>query len=153
MATIVFFLILKLKIIYTVKIYYFQFYFFLKVYKTLLSLKIFFLKWLPKNYWFLKFRKKNLHADINFFYFSFQIREERANLTALKVLSNVNRGWKFLISVDLYRNKCRLEFFVFQIFLSSEIEKLQTCVAGSVIGAFKKIPLCNVCSVIKEVHL
>lgn len=37
-------------------------------------------------------KKKNLHADINFFYFSFQIREERANLTALKVLSNVNRG-------------------------------------------------------------
>lgn len=46
----------------------------------------------PQKYRFLKFRKKNLHADIKFFYFSFQIREERANLTALNVLSNVNRG-------------------------------------------------------------
>lgn len=45
----------------------------------------------PQKLLILK-RKKNLHADINFFYFSFQIREERANLTALKVLSNVNRG-------------------------------------------------------------
>lgn len=46
----------------------------------------------PQKLLILKVQKKNLHADINFFYFSFQIREERANLTALKVLSNVNRG-------------------------------------------------------------
>lgn len=125
MAAIVFFLILKLKIIYKVKIYYFQFYFFLKVYKTLLSLKIFFLKWLPKNYWFLKFRKKKSSRRHKFFLFQF---------------SNTRRACKSYCIKSLIKCKQRMKISKFQLtcietsadwnFLYSKyfcLQKLKSC--------------------------
>lgn len=125
MAAIVFFLILKLKIIYTVKIYYFQFYFFFKVYKTLLSLKFFFFKMTPQKLLILKVQKKKSSRRHKFFLFQF---------------SNTRRACKSYCIKSLIKCKQRMKISKFQLtcietsaewnFLYSKyfcLQKLKSC--------------------------